>query len=427
MIPDELRAMQDPRVFLKNFGMPMNPGVRAEPAFGQVRRKDGAEIPKRVPSLLAGIGGNGGVATRPREIDKVPPLFPTLIRREDGSRYVTVTEGVVGETIPSTAGAPGGEIYDGFGDDGYMEHAVTNIWDEEHPNLLRVHGPMTIGQVIGVAFDVDRKGYLTAKPGLEIRDFANAKSLHFKPPVGADPGAAGNVFVILAKLVQDGDNSDKLQIHHGGSNIDYTHDTPPFIKVGSGENIFYRYNLETGEYEYYGLLGISPVKVELNGLNVEFSLEGADLDLDIYTFELKNILNPTYISLTIPEQTITTAKDGAHKHSFQDMIEGGGAYIVNETGFPVGSEDGEHQHTFTVPSQIVSTSIDVPIASIEASTTFDRYCWRNGVFAGIFANGGSAPEVTGGDVPFYSKTLYVWEGPNPDALKGGDLMTVGLP
>jgi hypothetical protein len=397
----------DPRIFEKNFAMPMNPGTGQEMgAVSPPERRDGLPFPK--PREFA-----PGAATpqpvqstvRPREANDVPPLFTTLIRKSDGTRAVTVSEGCVTEINPKSDAGGGGTV------DGIKEWQIDNIWTG---NLLTEHGPITENQAVGIAFDVDAAGFITSNGMIEIRDVgADQKSLHYAPKVGPTAGTAGDVFVILAVLTGTGD-SERLTIKHGGSNWPHYHDLPGFTKAdGADVDIFDEFDRETGEYRYLGIKGIDPITAAIVGKNIEIALGSGVKNLDFtvksYRLESRPDLDID-IYLNVAEKTIEIPASGPHSHFFND--EAGSAYgTFGYTGTPSGgtlpNPDGAHSHSFTIPAETLTTTIQVPQAPVTvANSSFYTLCWRKGLYVGTFYDGAPTPAI--GDPPETLDTQTIW-------------------
>lgn len=394
----------------------MNPGTGQEMgAVSPPERREGLPFPK--PREFApGAASPQPVQSkvRPREANDVPPLFTTLIRKSDGTRAVTVSEGCVTEINPKSDAGGGGTV------DGVKEWPIDNIWTG---SLLTEHGPITVNQAVGIAFDVDAAGFITGNGMIEIRDVgAEQKSLHYAPKVGPTAGTAGDVFVILAILTGTGD-SERLTIKHGGSNWPHYHDLPTFTKAtGADVDIFDEFDRLTGEYRYLGLKALSPLAAAIVGKNIEFSLTGLDHDLRINFMELVTA-RPTVVKINIPSLNVTgttgvmvddvLTADGEHQHNFSDVQSGGSNYGTfgltgdDATISTVPEPDGEHIHAVIGTTTAIDESTDpdtrqkitIPGAvtiEIDTEAGYLLYCWRKGVLVGFYANGTGAPALPDG-------------------------------
>lgn len=244
--------------------MPMNPSAIGAPEFLDTRRKEGVPPQKREPSPLVGTavnGVSGSISGRRRESDSVPPLFCTLVRKDDGTRFVTVAEGAVSEVIPMSTGT---------GYDSIQEHAITNIWTA---GLLTEHGPVASGGVVGIAFDVDENGFVDGNCTIEVRAAADAKSTHYTPPVGSDTdGAPGTAFIALCKLTGAGD-SERLEILANAAI--HFHDTPAIGPASGDADVFKKYDIETGKYLTRGITGGLGITVTENEDDIEIKESGS--------------------------------------------------------------------------------------------------------------------------------------------------------
>lgn len=278
--------------------------------------------------------------TRKRDKVRIPPLLPILYRKANGTRYVVVTEGRVSEVVPRDQ-------------DGVEEREIQDLWDGKIP---KEHGPIATNEYVGIAWTTNEFGDPTSDFTVAIR--ADKTSLHFQPPVGLSPGAPGDCFYILAQLTGSGDD-ERLEIWHGGSNIDYVHDTPPFllssgdatadppIPPASGIDIFKQYNLLLGIYEYFGLKADYPIKVDYDGEDIKWEWIGeGNLNLTVK----KRTLVPgdpveVPISFTIPAQYLNTDAGTAHAHTVDGTVGDGGAHTPAFTGtLSIASDTGDHAH-----------------------------------------------------------------------------------
>ena len=241
--------------------MPMNPAGVSESTLPDVRRKDGAPVPK-TESPSYGPPWTPPTAIRSREANDVPPLFPRLIRKADGTRKVTISEGRVTEIVPRRTDV---------NDDGVIEHPISNIWSG---GLLAEHGPITTGEVIGVSYTVSNKGFVNSVPAIQVRPFAGRLSAHYIPPVGDDTaGAIGDCFFVLAQLTGSGD-SERLVTWHGGSNVTHYHDLAVFKRVSGDFDIFKEFDQINGWYVPKGITG----KIMATGLKtIDFTDTGDEL------------------------------------------------------------------------------------------------------------------------------------------------------
>lgn len=430
----------DPRLFEHNFAMPMNPASAGESEVGDVRRKDGAPVPAAIPP---GYGDEVSLPSTIRRRDKneTPPLFCTLYRKADGTRTVTVSEGSVIEFIPksATADVPPVAV------DGVKEWPIDNIWKKapDPTNLLEEHAIQT-GWSIGVLFSVDKAGYIFEeaenKVRIATRDHtleAGDISVHYDPPVGPSPGAAGTVYVILARLIGTGD-AERLHVYHGGSNVEHYHELSPFRLVdnAAGKDIMDDFDAVTGEYRYLGVRGKNlnekidgkpadtDPKIEIleqlvGGLRTDLVADwtkGPNLNLIVKTYTLEATTVEVPISITIPARTVTTAYDGAHAHGHIDYLSEGyqvttgqtGAWSLTPEGYPVrGGDDGTHAHTVTIPAETVTTTISVPGEPTKViDTDYYTVCFRDRLYHSVVANAGALPEPKAGTVT-QTKTIWI--------------------
>ncbi len=410
--------------------MPMNPASVGEADLPPTRRKDGADM--SAPTIPAyGPPWTPPSEIRNREANDVPPLYCTLFRKPNGSRAVTVTEGRVIEIIPKSDDGSGGLI------DGVKEWEIEQIWDG---SLLKEHGIQN-GQVVGIAYSVDERGYVKAAPApaVAVRTTAAAeKSTHYQPPVGTNAGTLGDVFVILARLTGSGDN-ERLDVYHGGSNIEHYHDLAPIKRAegGTGQHIFKQYSTRLGQYEYFGLKGLWPVLVNTVGDDIQISLAEGDgnLDLVIRTMTF-HAGSPTTVRIDLPALPFsgTTGAGSSHTHTQSDHVHslpshfhyqyGGGEtgagvtaglpatfLTTNPSGSTIAPESG-HTHPFSGFTQAVNAttnpdlrpSITVPgTPSFTLDTSYFTICFRNRGFHSVVADGGALPAHTGSKT---TKVIY---------------------
>lgn len=195
----------------------------------------------------------------------LPPLHPLLTATDSGGLRAMVTEGSVIESLPKEG-------------DGVAEHPVTGIWDI--PGVRLKQYPVVDGQAVGVYFEVNERGYVKSAPApiVQVRseDPSEWDSSHFQPPVGPSEGSPGGVYVVLGVVRAPDGTPPRMEIH-GAGNVWHYHDTPPFqmLPGAQGKDIFERYNLATGTYEYRGLKGESPILVErpAEGEDIVFRLD----------------------------------------------------------------------------------------------------------------------------------------------------------
>jgi hypothetical protein len=434
-------ARPDPRLFQKNFAMPMNPASVGEAELPPTRRKDGAAV--AAPAIPAyGPPWTPPSEIRNREANDLPPLYCSLFRKPDGSRAVTVTEGRVIEVIPKSDDGGGGLV------DGVKEWEIEQIWDG---SLLKEHG-IESGQVVGIAYNVDERGYLTGKPRVSVRTTAaGEKSTHYQPPVGPSPGAAGDVFVILARLTGSG-NSERLEVYHGGSNIEHVHDLAPFKMTAgaTGQNIFKVYNMTAGQYEYLGIKGLEPVVVTTVGDDIQIALREGDGNLDLVVRTMTfNAGTPTTVRIDLPALPFSgttgagtshthTLSGGAtnvvadHSHALGTNTEYAGSpdvhyHTIDSTTDPAGGHshtvsatvvgESAHTHPFSGFTQAVNAttnpnlrpSITVPgTPSFTLDSSYFTICFRNRGFHSVVADGGALPPHTGSKT---TKTIYTLAPP----------------
>lgn len=461
----------DPRIFEKNFAMPMNPGTGQEMgAVSPPERRDGLPFPKPREFAPGAASPQPVQSTvRPREINDVPPLFTTLIRKSDGTRAVTVSEGCVTEIIPKSDAGGGGTV------DGVKEWPIDNIWTG---NLLTEHGPITVNQAVGIAFDVDAAGFITGNGMIEIRDVgAEQKSIHYAPKVGPTAGTAGDVFVVLAILTGTGD-SERLTIKHGGSNWPHYHDLLPFVKAtdSTGVDIFDQFDKATGEYRYLGVRGPTTLEdpdqkitVTIAGKDILIDwADGPNLDLELKTYTLKQgPLQSTEATITIPEKTVQTdivlahshnvtldatispdaghfhnleqhqhdtavagillsgtqppfSRTGSYNFSTDEFVDDGAhthaiAFDSSESG-----ESGSHFHTVTIPEETVAVTIAIPGAiGIEPDTDYSTVCFRDRLYHSTVSGSGNAVPHVGAKT-----TKTIW---SPNMSGGLDLSSESTP
>ena len=435
-------ARPDPRLFQKNFAMPMNPASVGEADLPPTRRKDGADV--AAPAIPAyGPPWTPPSEIRNREANDVPPLYCTLFRKQNGSRSVTVTEGRVIEIIPKSDDGGGGLV------DGVKEWEIEQIWDG---SLLKEHG-IESGQVVGIAYNVDERGYLTGKPRVAVRTTAaGEKSTHYQPPVGPSPGTAGDVFVILARLTGSG-NSERLEVYHGGSNIEHVHDLAPFKMTAgaTGQNILKVYNMTAGQYEYLGIKGLDPVVVTTVGDDIQIALKEGDGNLDLVVRTMTfNAGTPTTVRIDLPAlpfsgttgagtshtHTLSGAatntvdphkhalalytgnslpSPNTHNHEIVGETENGGGHSHTVSATVVG--ESAHTHPFSGFTQPVNAStnpalrpsITIPgTPSFTVDSSYFTICFRNRGFHSVVADGGALPPHTGSKT---TKTIYTLAPP----------------
>ena len=422
----------DPRLNEKNFGMPMPPGGFPEPGENMVRRKefDADREPRKTNYGPENPDIPPGVEIRPRVLNDQPPLFGTLFRRPGGTYKVTITDGKLIEVIPRKRDAD---------DDGVVEQTIDGIWDG---TLLKEHG-ILLTQFIGVYGTCDEEGYVDpASLIISVRDH-DYVTTHYQPPVGQDAGQPGFFFYELYQLLGTPPN-EYLKVLGGGSNVGYVHDTPPFKwqEGASGADIYNKYNLVKGCYEYKGFEGQLPISVAQNPdnpANILVKLTGVvDHDLTVRFFKLV-AGTPINVPINIPSLTVqgTINSAGAHTHTetahthpldlhHHAQYGGGqtgngitgtsGEFLVTGTsgeflvtgsggGSTTGSS-GDHTHTFTMTTVAVTTDSPtvrptvsipgLPVLEIDGAAGTIVYCWRKGTLAGVFVNGVGKPALPGG-------------------------------
>ena len=160
----------------------------------------------------------------------------------DPTYYAVVNEGTLVEI--STKGASGPVM---------IYHKPAN--NERDAEGMMPHFTITPGQAVYLKYQTDAVGQVKTASGSApeiVVDADNKAGVHYYPTIGTYAGQEGTVWRKLATFSID-DGIEKVTHVESGHHLEHWRELPKFRKEEGTHDVFYRYNLSTGEYLTKGL------------------------------------------------------------------------------------------------------------------------------------------------------------------------------